>query len=162
MKKSIVTGILFLVLAGGAVYADHPAGLGIGVQGGVSGAAGGGDFGGDLTLKLPLLPLFWTIGAEIHSGYTGITVAGDYYLLDMSIMPMLGWYIGVGAGAHLGLGGTTHLAVAGRLPIGISFQPVGLVEIYLQLVPQIGLAVLPDIDLWDRFWGGNVGIRLWL
>jgi hypothetical protein len=162
MKKTLVTAILFLGLACGFVYADHPSGLGIGIQGGVSGAAGGGDFGGDLTLKLPTIPFFWTIGAVIHSGYTGITVAGDYYLLDNNIIPMFGWYVGVGAGAHIGLGGSLSIAAAGRLPIGLSFQPAPLLEIYLQFVPQIGLAILPEFDLWDRFWGGNIGVRLWL
>jgi hypothetical protein len=162
MKKILVSAILFLGLACGFVYADHPSGLGIGIQGGVSGAAGAGDFGGDLTLKLPTIPLFWTIGAVPYAGYTGLTVAGDYYLLDQNIIPMLGWYVGLGAGVHLGVGGDSmNLAIAGRIPVGITFQPAGLLEIYLQIVPQLGLAVLPNLAMWDNFWGGNIGIRLW-
>ncbi|MDR2509043.1 MAG: DUF3996 domain-containing protein [Spirochaetaceae bacterium] len=162
MKKVILTGILFLFLAAGFVYADHPDGFGIGVQGGISGAAGVGDYGGDLTLKLPDVDIFWTVGAALYPGYFGVTVAGDWYFVDAVIIDSwLNGYVGVGAGAHIGLGDTLGLAAAARLPLGLSFQPVELLEIYLQIVPQIGLSILPGVGLWGNFWSGNLGVRLW-
>jgi hypothetical protein len=149
-------------LAGTFAYADHPEGFGIGVQAGASGAAGIGNYGGALSLKIPSIPIFWAIGAELFPGYMSVAVSGDKYLIDNEIASMLGWYFGLGVGAHIGLGNTLGVAAAFRVPIGLSFQPLDMLELYLQAVPQIGLAILPGIGLWGNFWCGNLGIRVWI
>jgi hypothetical protein len=157
MKKLFFV-ILIAVLATGMAFADHPGGFGIGLQGGYGGLGGGAG----LTLKFPSLPIFFSIDG-ISAGSYGfyISGAGDYYFIDDEIVKTLNWYLGAGVGVGIGLGDPLHLAVSGRIPIGLSWQPIKLLEIYLQVVPQIGLQILPSLDLWGNFWGGNLGIRLW-
>jgi hypothetical protein len=155
MKKFIAVCIVGFALSTAAVFADHPGGLGIGLQGGWSGGVGGG-----LSLKVPSLPVFWTIDASFSNGI-GLGVAGDYYIFDQDFAKGLGWYLGVGGFGYIGLYDPLGLAAGARVPIGLSWRPIDLLEIYLQVVPSIGLQVLPKIDLWPNFFGGNLGIRLW-
>jgi len=163
MKKICFVLILAAIIATGTAFADHPSGFGIGVQGGGSGGWGstfGG--GGGLTLKLPSMPIFWTVDFAAWSGYAWLWLAGDYYLIDQKLVSDIGlnWYLGVGGYVNLGLGDPLGLGVGARLPIGLSWQPIQLLEIYLQVVPSIGLGILPGIGLGGG-WGGNLGIRLW-
>jgi hypothetical protein len=163
MKKLVILIALIAILGTGSVFADHPSGFGIGVQGGWSGGPGGG---AGLTLKFPSLPIFFSIDGLGLFGGSGfhISGAGDYYFIDKTLVPEAGlnWYLGFGIGVALwGFDGDLGLAASARLPIGLSWQPIDLLEIYLQAVPQIGLQILPDIGLWGNFWGGNLGIRFW-
>jgi len=157
-KKILLAFVLAAIIATGTAFADHPSGFGIGVQGGY-----GGGVGGALTLKLPSTPIFWAVDFAAWGEYIWLGLAGDYYLIDQKIVPEIGlnWYLGVGGYVNLGLGNSFGLAVGARLPIGLSWQPIELLEIYLQVVPSIGLQVLPEIGLYPNFWGANLGIRLW-
>ena len=163
MKKTVIVIALLAILATGTVFADHPGGFGIGVQGGYHGGwRGGGAGGGALTLKLPTMPIFWSIGASLYESYFGLSVAGDYYLIDQNLAGPLHWYFGVGGYVDLGVGDDyLGLGIGGRLPIGLSLQPVPLLEIFLQIVPSIGVGILPGVGLGGG-WGGNLGLRLWL
>ena len=156
-KKVIIVIALAAILATGTAFADHPGGFGIGVQGGY-----GGGVGGALTLKLPSLPIFWAIDFTPWDGYTWLGLAGDFYFIDSQLVSTLHWYFGLGGYVNLGLGDPLGLAIGARLPIGLSWQPIPLLEIYLQVVPSIGLSILPKIDLYPNFWGANLGIRIWL
>jgi hypothetical protein len=162
MKKLLFVLILVAVLTTGTAFADYPGGFGIGIQGGFGGAGGGAG----VTFKLPSIPIFFVVDTLGLGGDSFvISGAGDYYLLHNSIVPdiNLHWYFGFGVGVSLwGFGNNFGLAATGRLPIGLSWQPINMLEIYLQAVPQIGLQVAPEIKLWDNFWGGNLGIRVWL
>ncbi|GHT79080.1 hypothetical protein FACS1894130_06900 [Spirochaetia bacterium] len=155
-KKVVAVVVLGLVLGTAAVFADHPKGLGIGVQGGWSGNVGAG-----LSLKLPSVPVYWTVDATFGAGF-GLGVAGDYYLFDSDFSPNFGWYLGLGMAVNLGFYDPLVLAVGARLPFGLSWQPIKLLEVYIQLVPSIGLAILPDFGIWPNSFSGNLGIRLWL
>jgi len=155
-KKLLIALVLATVLATGTAFADHPGGFGIGVQGGYGGGVGGG-----LTFKLPSMPIFWVVDFWSWDSGLGLQVAGDFYFIDSQLIPTLHWYFGLGGYVNLGLGNPLGLAIGARLPIGLSWQPINLLEIYLQFVPSIGLAVLPKIDLYPNFWGTNLGIRLW-
>jgi len=164
MKKFVLVFVLAAVIATGAAFADHPSGFGIGVQGGGGGGWGGGFAPGfALTLKLPSVPIFWAIDLDLYQDYIGLKVAGDYYLIDNVLVSQVGlhWYLGVGGYVGLGIGDDyLGLGVGARLPIGLSWQPVSLLEIYLQVVPSIGVNILPEIGLGGG-WGGNLGLRLW-
>jgi hypothetical protein len=159
MKKFLAVFVIGLCLSTAAVFAQHSNKFGIGLQGGWAGGVGGG-----LSLKLPSVPLFWTIDAD--NNWLG--VAGDFYFIDKSLVPeaKLGWYFGVGVYGDLGFWGdhddSFGLIVGGRLPIGLSWQPLNWFELYLQVVPNIGLQISPDIGLGGNFFGANLGIRLWL
>ena len=165
MKKLLLVFALAAIIAAGTAFADHPGGLGIGVQGGVSGQWIGGTFGGGaLSLKVPSLPIFWAVRFDISSGYTGLGISGDYYLIDDKLVPDIGlhWYLGVGGSLGLGFANDyVGLGVGARIPIGLSWQPIPLLEVFLQVVPSLGLNIVPNIGLGGG-WGGDIGIRIWL
>ena len=167
MKRLVLVLVLFTVLAAGAVFADHPKGkLGIGVQGGTSGSweSGAGlHNGGALSLKIPSIPLFWAARIDIWDGFFFLGVSGDNYLIDNLLVKDIGlsWYLGLGLGVGIGLGDTFALGISGRLPIGLSFQPIPLLEVFLQVVPSLGVSVMPSFHFPYGGWGGDIGIRLW-
>jgi hypothetical protein len=165
MRKKVLFIILVLFLAIGAgAFADHPDGLGIGVDF-TYGYNGG--VGPALSLKLPAVPVFWSVGVGINSVRFLITVAGDYYFIDKMLIPEidLGWYLGLGlyfnlttwkGGDELGLG------LGARLPIGLSWQPrqVDILELFFDVAPSLGLGISPfDFPKWDV--DVDFGIRLW-
>ena len=166
MKKFVLCLALFVILAVGTAFADHPSGFGIGVQGGFSGSWGvkGGLGNGALSLKLPSLPIFWAMRMDIVESYFGLGVSGDYYLIDSKLVPAFGlnWYLGVGGALGLSIGKDwLGLGIAARLPIGLSWQPIKFLEIFLQVVPSLGVSILPEFHFPYGGWGGDIGIRLW-
>jgi len=180
MRKLILSIALIAILATGTVFADYPGGLGIGLQGGGGGAwEGGGGFaahrGAALSLKLPDMPIFWTIDARFNEWYTFIGVAGDTYFIHAPLVDnILHWYIGWGLGVGLGFwnsdwAGDSSLLfdVFARLPIGLSLQlplnagPLNVLEFFLQVVPTLGVHVSPNFSFPAGGWGGNLGFRLW-
>jgi len=166
MKKVVLCLALFAILATGTASADHPSGFGIGVQGGFSGSWGvkGGLGNGAFSLKLPSLPIFWAVRLDIVEGYLGLGVSGDYYLIDSKLVPAIGlnWYLGIGGALGLSIGkDMLGLGVAARLPIGLSWQPIQFLEIFLQVVPSLGVSILPGFHFPYGGWGGDIGIRLW-
>ena len=155
MKKMLMVLVLVAILTTGTVFADS---FGIGVHTGVGGVGGGGGVNlafSDLYIYIDALG----IGNSMH-----IAGAVDFMsLFGAGLAPTLDFYIRFGIGASLwGLNDTLGLAASARLPIGLSWRPISLLEIFFQIVPQIGLQVLPDIGFASNFWGGNLGIRLWL
>jgi hypothetical protein len=162
--KKIFFVILVAFLATGAVFADHPGGFGIGVQGGGSSSWSGGGFGSGaaLSLKLPSIPIFWAVNMSFGNGYFGLGLSGDYYFIDSQLVKTLHWYLGGGLGLGLwGFGDALGLGVSARLPIGLSWQPIPLLEIFLQVVPSLGVSILPDFHFPYGGFGGDIGIRLW-
>jgi len=166
MKKMLIVFTLFAILATGTVFADHPGGFGIGVQYGGGGHwdAGGYHSNAALSLKIPSIPLFWAVRLDINDGYFGLGLSGDYYVIDRKLVPEFGlnWYLGIGGSVGLsfwddGMG----LGVAARLPIGLSWQPIPLLEIFLQIVPSLGVDIVPDFHFPSGGFGGDIGIRLW-
>ncbi|MDR0321707.1 MAG: hypothetical protein LBI28_09405 [Treponema sp.] len=166
-KKILLAFVLAAILATGTAFADHPSGFGIGIQGGGSGNWNGGGFGGSnaaLSLKLPSVPIFWAIRLDIWDNYFGLGVSGDTYFIDSKLVPQIGlnWYLGFGIGVGCwGWNDTLGLGVSARLPIGLSWQPVPLLEIFLQIVPNLGVQILDKFRFPYGGWGGDLGIRLW-
>lgn len=161
MKRFAIAAFLALAIGAGSLFADHPGGWGIGLQGGWSAAGGGG-----LTLKAPQLPIYWTVNA--NSGW--LAVSGDYYFIDKSLASgaagTLGWYLGAGGfvnivynrwnGHWLGLGV--------EVPIGLSWLPLDFLEVYLQAVPHLGFGIGGEggFGLWaGDFIGVSLGVRFW-
>jgi len=167
MKKWLCVFTLVTIFAAGTAFADHPDGFGIGVQFGGGGSWSGGGFGASgiaLSLKIPSVPVFWTINLDIFNDAFGLGVAGDYFLIDKVLVTdiKLHWYLGLGGGVDIWFGDTLGLGASARLPIGLSWQPLDLLDVYLQIVPNIGVAILPDFHFPYGGYGGNLGIRIWL
>jgi hypothetical protein len=165
MKKILFVFVLVAIIATGTAFADYPSGFGIGVQGGFGGTWGGGTMGGAaLSLKIPSVPIFWAVQAGFGSEQFWLNVTGDYYLIHNPLVSSIGlhWYFGLGLGVGLGIGDPFRLGAEFRVPVGLSWQPLDFLELYLQAVPSIGLRFLGGpVGLWGG-WGGNFGLRFWL
>lgn len=157
MKKFLAVCIIGLSLGAANVFADHPDGWGIGIFGrggfGWGSGAGGGDFG--LSLKAPMLPIFWGLSFSIGSSYVGVGVTGDYYIIDKPLLSdiKLHWYLGVGGYIgfqHWSFKGAyweaswTYIDFGVRLPIGLSWQPLDFLEVFAAVVPSLGLYIDTD------------------
>jgi len=170
MKRVVLVLILFAILATGTVFADHPSGFGIGVQGGTTGfwdtSYYGKDLrnGGALSLKIPKVPVFWAVRLDSWAGELFLGLSGDYYLIDKVLAKdiHLNWYLGLGLGVATWISEpANYFAIAGRVPIGLSFQPIPLLEIFLQVVPQMGASIKPEIHIPYGGWGIDLGLRVW-
>jgi len=130
---------------------------------------GGGTSGAALSLKAPQLPIFWAIRMDIEEHFMWLNVSGDQYLIDDVLVSdiNLHWYLGLGVGVACGFwdnpvgSNKTYIGATGRLPVGLSWQPIPLLEIYLQLVPHIGVQIVDEFKFPFGGWGGGLGIRLW-
>jgi len=153
MKKLILVAALLVFLCAGTAFAQ----FGIGVHGGYGGHGGGGG------LNLAFSNIYIYVDAAIgDSNGIGVSGAVDFWqFLGGNIASGFSWYWRLGIPVSLWLGDELGLAAGVRAPIGISWKPINMVEIFLQAVPQISLQILPKIDLWPNFWGGNLGIRFW-
>ena len=155
MKKLLLVLVLIAIITTGTAFASSFA---IGVHGGFGGIGGGAG------VNFVVSNLFFYVDA-LGFGENHMVVSGacDFvHLLNNEFVKTLSFYIRVGVGASFwGSGDNLGLAASVRLPIGLSWRPISLIEVFLQVVPQLGLRVLPDVALWGNYWGGNIGIRLW-
>lgn len=152
-KKIFIVAALLMVVCVGGAFA-----WGIGIQGG----GGFPDYGNAaITFKLDTVPFVFATNFTFRDGF-GVGLTGDYWFLNDNIVGPLNWFIGAGAGISLGgFNDNLILGLEGRLPIGLNMYLVdGFIEPYVQVVPSVGLNVLPQIGL---RWGfaGNIGIRFW-
>lgn len=187
MKKFAAVCIIGLVLGTTGVFAQHPDGWGIGVVGQGGGGLGGlNGFGPALSLKAPVVPVYWGLNFSIRNRWFGFGVTGDYYIFDRALVPDigLGWYFGVGG--YLGFGAYndpydwydySYLNFGVRVPIGLSWVlPLSLpvkLELFLDIFPSLGLG----LGFWDSEYdnydhdknhvnfdfnfGGELGLRVW-
>lgn len=182
MKKYLLVLALAAFFAAGTAFADYPDGLGIGVQFGFGGAWDDeyyGDPGGNvaLSLKIPSLPVFWTVNMALNKDWWDfyLGVSGDYYFIHQALVPEinLDWYLGVGAVIEVGktkeykvlgktYGGDLWLGTAARLPVGLSIQPLDLLEIYFEVAPSIGAWIFDEFEFPFGGWSGALGVRFWL
>jgi len=137
-----------------------------------------------LSLKIPSVPIFWGVHMRIKEGFFSLGVIGDYYLIDSVLVKDIGlhWFLGLGFYGSVAVYDTYHYSyypyypyypyrtsekeressfgLGGRLPIGLSWQPVKPLEIYLNLAPSLGLHINP-LDFPDGGIGLEIGIRVW-
>ncbi|MDR0524934.1 MAG: DUF3996 domain-containing protein [Spirochaetaceae bacterium] len=165
MKKLLAVCIIGLTL-GTAAFADHPDGWGIGIVGGFGGigwgygSGGGGAFG--LSLKAPMLPVFWSLSLGINtwgsSSYIGFGLTGDYYIFDKVLYEpaKLHWFLGVGGFFNFQSWSEEYLKYKAswmyfdfgvRVPIGISWQPLDFLEVFLNAAPSLGLGIQTDQEM---------------
>ncbi|GMO46513.1 MAG: hypothetical protein Ta2B_28110 [Termitinemataceae bacterium] len=182
LKKVAALSIVAFMLSATAAFAEHPGGFGIGGQFGYN--VNSGNSGGALALNVPSIPIFWAINldfggstADWNWSWFSLGVSGDKYIIDREIANMLGWYLGFGIG--VGIQSGTYNVPSGyssdlsylwfnanvRMPIGISVMPIDFLEIYVQAVPQLGMAFGISGDSggagFDWGVGANLGIKVW-
>lgn len=166
MKKRLV---LLLCLAGiltTGVFADHPNNkVGIGLfLGGGWGSVGGGLFNPGLSLKIPGVPVLWGVNAAFGRGIAGLSVSGDYYFVDRSLVKdgsiNLGWFFGLGGFAHFYFGHDFTAALGVRLPIGLSWNITRAFELFADLAPGIGVR-FSSAPFYGVL-GAELGFRVWI
>jgi len=172
MKKVVIGIILAAVLATVPVtqtFADspvHPGGLGIGALWGGS-LNNGLHSNVALSLKLPTVPIFWGIRLGGFDSTLWVGLQGDYYILGSELIPTLSWFLGIGGYVNVWLGNDLALGFGARLPIGLTWQPINIFELFLNLAPQIGGYIWTHGDggfdfPHGGFFGFEIGLRLWL
>ena len=162
MKKKLFAAlVLALVVSTASVFA-----FGIGIQGGYDPNLDGGPGSGNvaITFKVDKSPLVFATDFGFHKGYSTIGLTGDYWISNANLAGPVNYFYGVGFGASIkivdGAEDSVNFGAALRVPVGINmFFAKGVIEPYLQLVPQLVLP-LPSFDL-DPALGCNVGIRFW-
>jgi len=164
MKKILFVFVLVAIIATGTAFASpvHPGGLGIGALWAGHFGGGGIGHGAALSLKLPSLPVFW--GISWYGGAVG--VQGDVYLMGSNLLPFMGWYLGVGGYGSFYLGDDAVIGLGVRLPIGLTFQFINLLELFIDVAPSLGISFWTYGDGGSSFpnWGYpiEIGIRIWL
>lgn len=172
MKKLVLVLTMGLFLST-AAFADHD-GLGIGLILGGGGGFFGVGFSPGLSLKTPALPIFWGIYAGLGSNHFGVTVTGDFYIVDKSLVSStatsedgtykvrLDWYFGLGGAVSLNSWHNNFgLGLGLRIPIGLSWHVVTPFEIALGLAPTFGIYLASYSSFW---WDINAELvfRLWV
>ena len=159
MKKLLIVLALAAILTTGTAFADHPDGWGIGIFGVIDETSRSDVV---LSVHIPRVPVFWAVKAGGFDGNPSLIFTGDFYLLDRVLVN--GWlhgYFGLGGYSCIGFGDTFGLSAGGRFPVGLSFQPVSLLEFFVEVSPSIGFGILPDPVSLHWGIGGDLGIRFW-
>ena len=176
MKKFVIFFALIAILATGTAFADHPDGWGVGVIGFYPGGVG-------LSLKIPNVPVFWGISAGFGTDHIAVHATGDYYIFDNVLVSEanLHWFLGVGGwfsfysytGKYQSTSYSwTHLAFGARVPVGLSWQPIPLLELFADIAPSFGVGITGEAKVdgyvaqkadtgFAFYWPIELGIRLW-
>ena len=174
MKKKLVLVVaLATFLAVGTAFASpvHPNTFGIGGIWGSSVGGDGGNFSDNnrvaLSLKFPTIPIFWGIRAGGFNDTLWVGVQGDLYFMGSQLTRTLGWFLGFGAYGQVWLGSDVAFGFGGRLPIGLTWQPLQFLEFFGNIAPQIGGYIYTHGDGGFEFPHGGLlgielGIRIWL
>jgi len=184
MKKLVIVLALAAIIATGTAFADHPSGLGVGVVGSYGFIGDLMGRGGGLSLKIPGVPIYWSINVALGDNYFGLSATGDSYLIDKSLSGPLSFFVGVGGFfTYLGYSAKNYLynwnysyMYGGiRAPVGISFQPMPLLELFADIAPSLGVKIYSGYEIKVGSynykdegsvgfgWGAplELGIRLW-
>jgi hypothetical protein len=168
MKKFIIVIALAAILATGTAFAT-PDGFGIGVIGGGGYGWGGfgGAFGATLSLYIPGVPVYWGVSFSGGWGF-GIGLSADFWHIidNKPLVPDIGlsWFIRGGAYGKFFSSFWWGLEFGVRVPIGLSWKPTDLIELFFDIVPSIGIGIWPGFYMPVRFGGGidgELGIRFW-
>jgi opacity protein-like surface antigen len=165
MKKVLLVTVLAVIIAS-AVFADHPDNkLGIGVMAGWYGGWGDGGLAHTaMSLKIPKVPIFWGANFSFGSNHFNLGAFGDKYFIESALVSGIGlhWYVGVGAWANIGYSNNaSDLSVGARLPIGLSWHILDFLELFLDIAPNLGVKIVPEIYFPAGGWPIEIGVRFW-
>ena len=192
MKKFLLVIALAAVIATGTAFAEqHPAdqfAIGAVFNYGI-GIADYSLSGAGLALKIPNVPIFWTVnlglsGIPFAEGALSVGLSADYYFIDKTFLPDagLGWFLGGGVFFNwvnwsyhiIGYYDYTqdNLAFGARVPVGISWHMFPIIEVFANAAPSLGLYVDGKYKVGNVEHGGTsglywgvpleIGARFWL
>jgi hypothetical protein len=166
MKKFVLVLTLVAIIATGTAFADHSDGLGVGVlwRGNI-GFGGGIGHGIALSLHVPKIPIFWGIDFHLNGNDIGLGVTGDKYIYDETLIEIVHWYLGLGGYVDLYLADDAIIDFGARLPIGLSWHFLKILELFVDVAPSIGIGLYThgsgDIDFPHTPFPVEIGIRIW-
>ncbi|GMO21537.1 MAG: hypothetical protein Ta2B_00340 [Termitinemataceae bacterium] len=159
-KKIVVCSMLLFVFALAQSFS-----LGIGLRG----SGGYPYYGGGLLISPGDDPSAgWNFGVNYYAGTTSfhVGVTGDYGLLEKTITSVgkgeLDFYLGAGFFAYANMDNDDHFGfgLGGRVPIGVDLN-FKVVDLYVEVAPQIGINFLPSIGLGGDWFNAAIGFRFW-
>jgi hypothetical protein len=110
MKKSLFVFVFAVSLSASTVFADHPNGLGVGVQGSWNISwVGGGAGGASLSLKLPIIPVYWAVNMGFGVNNFSLGLSGDFYIIDSALVPAINLHWFGGLGGFFNMGGSDRI-----------------------------------------------------
>jgi hypothetical protein len=159
MKKLLVlTAVLFTALT----IEIHA--IGLGLQGGMSIKDG----------VTPGLSLLISSNEQVHGALTwyfgdgGVSLGGslDYWFLPIGLTTLgpgnLIFFVGGGAYAHISLlDGDFGIGAGLRVPIGLDWK-MDFLDAFVQIVPRVGLDILPSLGFSGIPVDANIGVRFWI
>jgi len=162
VKKTVLAFILLVIISAGA-FADHPSGLGVGIF--TSIMEFDAIMGGGLSVKIPRVPIYWAIEYTMGSAADILGLRGDIYIIDSKLVPKinLNWFLGVGVWGEKSFNvlydGEDYAAGGLKMPVGLSWQPIPLLEVFLDFAPFICMTSNPDPFF--ASWSIEGGVRFW-
>ncbi len=158
------TGIAAIILSFACVMYASAFAIGFQLDGnyGYSGTGGGAS----VAFKLDDVPFYFAASVSAGQNYGfGAGLTGDYWFFNKTITKELPikWFFGVGFYGAFYSGTGTSLMVGARLPIGINaFFAEKVVEPYLMIAPQLGLALGDNWHFPDWSFPLALGVRFWI
>jgi hypothetical protein len=159
MKRKILT--VAAVLFAAAAIEGHTLGLGVQLNGNYATDAFG--YGASLLIspyERAHFAVDWYAGDVLLLGGSL-----DFWILAADLAGVgsgsLNFYLGVGLFAWLTMGDDLGLGIGPRVPIGLDLA-FSYVDIFLQVVPQFGVNLLPGFGIGGIRPAVNLGFRFWL
>jgi hypothetical protein len=108
-------------------------------------------------------------GGNYYAGENrfSLGLTADYWLIDTPLTSVgsgsLNFYAGPGAYFRIAIvkEGDGDVGLGLRVPVGLDLD-FGIVDIFLEFAPQIGVGFLPTIGLHGDWFNAAIGIRVWI
>ncbi len=125
---------------------------------------GTGTGAGALSMSTPAIPgTVQNISLRFSKDYFAIGLTDDWWVIQQPLVEhYLDLYIGIGFYTNFGTkGGEIDWGLGGRIPVGLSYKPIDFFELFIEVVPTMGIGFDPNFyfPAWDV--SGALGFRFW-
>jgi hypothetical protein len=114
------------------------------------------------------MPIFWTarLGFDTQADYLSFGLSGDKYFIDNVLVQeiKLHWFAGLGGYVYIDRwkDSNTACGIGMRVPIGLSWHIVDVLELFLNIAPSLGIRLIPPVRFPDGGFPVELGLRFWL